>query len=144
MEVSSSVERNKDDYRKWHFKLAANSPHALEVLVPNDLVTQMGFRECRLFSRLSFYDCPYNTLALLFSNPLQIETALFLWNGKEKYVRPSGNGNGIISGLIVELLKQYMSVDTLKLSMTSSERTTKYKIQELKWEVEAVKKRNRI
>lgn len=78
MEVSSSVERNKDDYRKWHFMLAANSPHASEVLVPNDLVTQMGFRECRLFSCLSFYDCPYNMLALFLVIHCKIETALFL------------------------------------------------------------------
>lgn len=40
---------------------SANSPRALEVL---DLVMQMDFRDCELFSCLNFYDCPYNMLAL--------------------------------------------------------------------------------
>lgn len=44
---------------------SANSPHAFKMLVPNDMIMQMGFRECRLFSCLSLYDCPYNVLFFL-------------------------------------------------------------------------------
>lgn len=121
---------NKDDYGKGHFP--ACSYEVLILPMPSKCSFLMIWWCKWVLENVGYFlgsaFMIVHIMCSFFINQLQIDTALFLWNGNGKYFRLSGSGNEIISGLIVEIWEQYVSIDILKLSMACSERTTKYKI----------------